>query len=215
MNFNDLEDLIECDKEPLLSLNPLHLKLDPLLSSSFPLFDSPPSSSHSSSVPSSPSSFSTFSSSASSIRKRVKSSMKHKEPFEINHSSDDETFELCSMQRRRKKKKYYKSNSSVSQSNSTDDTASERPALSLKDPMMSISHSPSHFSNDLSNYMDQMFFSSSQYLTCSLTAEDNIDFLKCTILKTEYDNDDDHDWLDDDRRWSKCKKKKWRKMKVP
>lgn len=47
--------------------------------------------------------------------------------------------------------------------------------------MMSTSHSPLHFSNDLNNYMDHMFFSS------SLSADDSIDL--CTILKTEYDGE--------------------------
>jgi hypothetical protein len=164
INFNELEDLIDCETE--LKLN------DPLLSS-FPLFDSPPSSSHSDSVPSSPSSISTVSSSG----KRSKNSTKHKEsPFELHLSSDDE-FDLSDSQRRRKKNKYY--NNSSDRSN----------ALNLKDPMMSASHSPSHFSTDLNNYMDHMFFSSSQYLEPSLSADDSIDL--CTILKTEYDNDHD------------------------
>lgn len=158
INLNELEDLIDCEKE---------LKLDPLLSS-FPLFDSPPSSSHSNSIPSSPSSISTV----SSTSKRSKNSTMHKElPFELSLTSDDD-FDKCDTQRRRKKNKYYNSNS---------DRAS---ALNLKDPMMSASHSPSHFSTDL---MDHMFFSSSQYLSPSLSADDSIDL--CTILKTEYDNE--------------------------
>lgn len=157
INLNELEDLIDCEKE--LKLN------DPLLSS-FQLFDSPPSSSHSDSIPSSPSSISTTSSSS----KRSKNM-----PFELHQSSDDD-FDVCNTQRRRKKNKYY--------SNSNSDRAS---ALNLKDPMMSASHSPSHFSNDLNNYMDHMFFSSSQYLSPNLSADDSIDL--CTILKTEYDTD--------------------------
>lgn len=162
ISLNELEDLIDCEKE--LKLN------DPLLSS-FQLFDSPPSSSHSNSIPSSPSSISTV----SSTSKRSKSTSSSKQsPFELHHSSDDD-FDVSNSQRRRKKNKYYNSNS---------DRAS---ALNLKDPMMSASHSPSHFSNDLSNYMDHMFFSSSQYLSPSLSADDSIDL--CTILKTEYDNE--------------------------
>lgn len=160
INLNELEDLIDCEKE--LKLN------DPLLSS-FQLFDSPPSSSHSNSIPSSPSSISTV----SSTSKHSKTSSKQS-PFELHQSSDDD-FELRDTQRRRKKNKYY---------NSTSDRTS---ALNLKDPMMSASHSPSHFSNDLNNYMDHMFFSPSQYLSPSLEADDSIDL--CTILKTEYDND--------------------------
>lgn len=158
INLNELEDLIDCEKE--LKLN------DPLLSS-FQLFDSPPSSSHSDSIPSSPSSISTTSSSS----KRSKNSKQS--PFELHHSSDDD-FDVCEKKRRRKKNKYY--------NNNNDRTS----ALNLKDPMMSASHSPSHFSNDL-NYMDHMFFSSTQYLSASLSADDSIDL--CTILKTEYDND--------------------------
>lgn len=158
INLNELEDLIDCGKE--LKLN------DPLLSS-FQLFDSPPSSSHSNSVPSSPSSVSTTSSSS----KRSKNSKQSL--FELNQSSDDD-FDVCEKQRRRKKNKYHNSNSDRSS------------ALNLKDPMMSASHSPSHFSNDLS-YMDHMFFSSSQYLSPSLSADDSIDL--CSMLKTEYDND--------------------------
>jgi hypothetical protein len=159
ISLNELEDLIDCEKE--LKLN------DPLLSS-FQLFDSPPSSSHSNSIPSSPSSISTV----SSTSKRSKSSKQS--PFEMHHCSDDD-FDVSDTQRRRKKNKYYNSNS--------DRTS----ALNLKDPMMSASHSPSHFSNDLNNYMDHMFFSSSQYLSPSLSADDSIDL--CTILKTEYDNE--------------------------
>lgn len=164
-NSSELEDLIDCEKE--LKLN------DPLLSS-FPLFDSPPSSAHSNSVPSSPSSISTV----SSTSKRSKSSTKHKlSPFELHLSSDDDDddFDMSNTQRRRKKNKYYNSNS--------DRTST----LNLKDPMMSASHSPSHFSNDLNNYMDHMFFSSSQYLSPSLSADDSIEL--CTMLKTEYDNE--------------------------
>lgn len=159
INFNELEDLIDCEKE--LKLN------DPLLSS-FQLFDSPPSSSHSNSIPSSPSSISTV----SSTSKRSKSSKQS--PFEMHQSSDDDFDAMHDTQRRRKKNKYY---------NSSSDRTS---ALNLKDPMMSASHSPSHFSNDLNNYMDHMFFSSSQYLS-TLSADDSIDL--CTILKTEYDNE--------------------------
>lgn len=158
INFNELEDLIGCEKE--LKLN------DPLLSS-FQLFDSPPSSSHSNSIPSSPSSISTV----SSTSKRSKSSKQS--PFEMHQSSDEDFDVMHDTQRRRKKNKYYNS----------DRTS----ALNLKDPMMSASHSPSHFSNDLNNYMDHMFFSSSQYLSASLSADDSIDL--CTILKTEYDNE--------------------------
>jgi hypothetical protein len=160
--LNELEDLIECEKE--MKLN------DPLLSS-FPIFDTPPSSSHSNSIPSSPSSIS----SVSSTSKRSKSSTKLKEsPFELHLSSDDE-FEVDTTERRRKKNKYYSS-----------DRSSEL-SLNLKDPMMSSSHSPPHFTTDL-NYMDHMFFSSSQYLEPSLSADDSIDL--CTIL-----NDNDHDMM--------------------
>lgn len=162
INLNELEDLIDCEKE--LKLN------DPLLSS-FQLFDSPPSSSHSGSVPSSPSSISTV----SSTSKRSKCSSRKQSPFEMHQSSDDD-FDVCDAQRSRKKNKYYNS--------SSDQTTTLN--LNLKDPMMSASHSPSHFSNDLS-YMDHMFFSSSQYLASSLSADDSIDL--CTILKTEYDNE--------------------------
>lgn len=160
INLNELEDLIECEKE--LKLN------DPLLSS-FPLFDTPPSSSHSNSIPSSPSSIS------SSTSKRSKCSTKLKESaFELNLSSDDE-FDLGESQRRRKKNKYYSSDRSSGLN------------LNLKDPMMSSSHSPPHFTADL-NYMDHMFFSSSQYLEPSLSADDSIDL--CTIL-----NDNGHDMM--------------------
>lgn len=163
INLNELEDLIDCEKE--LKLN------DPLLSS-FQLFDSPPSSSHSNSVPSSPSSISTV----SSTSKRSKTSSKQS-PFELHLSSDDDDdFDACDKQRRRKKNKYY--NSSSDRSSALN--------LNLKDPMMSTSHSPSHFSSDL-NYMDHMFFSSSQFLSSSLSADDSIDL--CTILKTEYDHE--------------------------
>ena len=156
--------MIECEKE--LKLN------DPLLSS-FPLFDTPPSSSHSDSIPSSPSSIS----SVSSTSKRSKSSAKHKElAFELNLSSDDE-FDENESQPRRKKNKYFSSSDKTSVL-----------SLNLKDPMMSSSHSPPHFTSDL-NYMDNIFFSSSQYLEPSLSADDSIDL--CTILKTEYDNDHD------------------------
>lgn len=164
INLNELDDFIDCEKE--LKLN------DPLLSS-FQLFDSPPSSSHSNSVPSSPSSISTV----SSTSKRSKSS-KVSSRFEMQQSSDDDDdFDLSNTQRRRKKNKYY--NSSNSDRTSTLN-------LNLKDPMMSASHSPSHFSNDL-NYMDQMFFSSSHFLASSLSADDSIDL--CTILKSEYDSE--------------------------
>lgn len=161
--MSELDDLIDCEKE--LKLN------DPLLSS-FQLFDSPPSSSHSDSVPSSPSSIST----ASSTSKRSKSSKKSSRFETLLSSDDDDDFDLCDTQRRRKKNRYYNS--------SSDRTSALN--LNLKDPMMSASHSPSHFSNDL-NYMDQMFFSSSQYLASSLSPDDSIDL--CTILKTEYDNE--------------------------
>jgi len=106
---------------------------------------------------------------------------------------DDDDFELCDTQqqkRRRKKNKYYSNSSSNnSSSNNNSITTTTASSLNLKDPMMSASHSPSHFSNDLNNYMDHMFFSSSQFL--SMSADDSIDL--CTILKTEsalgYDND--------------------------
>ena len=197
INLAELEDLIECDTE--LKFN------DPLLSS-FPLFDTPPSSSHSNSVPSSPSSISTDSTSSS---KRTRLSKNYQQqfketPFELSQTTDDDDdndddFDL-SKEKQRYKSKRNKLNSSISTSNnsinsssSSNTNSNERTsALSLKDPMMmSASHSPSHFSSDLSSYMDQMFFSSSQYLSPGLAADDTIDL--CTILKTEsalgYDND--------------------------
>jgi hypothetical protein len=204
INLNALEDLIECDTE--LKLN------DPLLS--FPLFDTPPSSSHSNSIPSSPSSISTESSSSSTNNssnnnnknnKRTRSNKNHHDDhhqfnqslsFEINPSSDDDDddddFDFGNEKRRHKKRsKNYSSASSIV-SNASSSTSERSNALSLKDPMMmSASHSPSHFSSDLSSYMDQMFFSSSQFLSPCLAADDSIDL--CSILKTEnslgYDND--------------------------
>ncbi|KAG5679465.1 hypothetical protein PVAND_009030 [Polypedilum vanderplanki] len=192
INLTELESLIDCDTD--LKLN------DPLLSS-FPLFDTPPSSSHSNSIPSSPSSISTVSSSSKRRRTTLSSSSKHQYKQSTSFlSSDDEDvidddFDEKS-RHKHKKNKYYSSNSSTSanaSNNSGSCNISERSsALSLKDPMMmSASHSPAHFTSDLSSYMDQMFFSSSQYLSPSLAADDTIDL--CTILKTEnplgYDND--------------------------
>lgn len=143
---------------------------DPLLSS-FPLFDSQPPSSHNSSIPSSPSSISTTDSTSSKRSRKHKSSS----PFNFHHSSDDD-FDICEPRRRKTRNKSVESKTS----------------LSLRDPMMmSTSHSPSHFSSDLCSYMDQMFFSSSHYLSPSLAADDTIDL--CSILKTEntlgYDRD--------------------------
>lgn len=176
------EDSRHCEKD--LKLN------DPLLSSSqCYLFDSPPSSSHSNSIPSSPSSIS----SASSAGKRSK----HKQlsQFELHQSSDDDDdddFDMCSTPLRRKKNKYF-NNTCAKDKRKSDEKEKDREtwdafsydtkdtSISLKDPMMSTSHSPLHFSNDLSNYMDHMFFSS------SLSADDSIDL--CTILKTEYDGE--------------------------
>lgn len=182
--MDDLDDLIDCDKE--LKLN------DPLLS--FPLFDTPPSSSHSSSVPSSPSSMSsTTTTSSSPASKRSKRSCVKESMFELSFGSDDD-FDSGNdeSQRRRKKNKYHSStstssshSSSIECTNSNKNERTSEAALNLKDPMMSTSHSPSHFSNDLS-YMDSMFFSS-QYLSPSLSADDSIDL--CAILKTEYDHD--------------------------
>lgn len=199
INLAELEDLIECDTE--LKFN------DPLLSS-FPLFDTPPSSSHSNSIPSSPSSISTDSTSSSKRTRLSKNYHQQDEfkdmPFELSQTTDDDDdndddFDL-NKEKQRYKSKRNKLNSSISNSTSTSNNSSssntnsnERTsALSLKDPMMmSASHSPSHFSSDLSSYMDQMFFSSSQYLSPGLAADDTIDL--CTILKTEsalgYDND--------------------------
>lgn len=190
INMDDLDDLIDCDKE--LKLN------DPLLS--FPLFDTPPSSSHSSSVPSSPSSMSSspsVTSSSPASKRSKRSCVKDSSTFELSFGSDDE-FDIDSgndekRQQKRKKIKYHSSTSTSSQSsneciniNINDNRNDHRTsALNLKDPMMSTSHSPSHFSNDL-NYMDSMFFSS-QYLSPSLSADDSIDL--CAILKTEYDHD--------------------------
>lgn len=180
--MDDLDDLIDCDKE--LKLN------DPLLS--FPLFDTPPSSSHSSSVPSSPSSMSSTTTSSSPASKRSKRSCVKESMFELSFGSDDD-FDSGNdeSQSRRKKNKYHSSTSTSSHSSiecTSSNNRNERTsdvALNLKDPMMSTSHSPSHFSNDLS-YMDSMFFSS-QYLSPSLSADDSIDL--CAILKTEYDHD--------------------------
>jgi hypothetical protein len=196
INLTELENLIECDTE--LRLN------DPLLSS-FPLFDTPPSSSHSNSIPSSPSSISTTSSS-SKRRKTTTTSLqqqqqqqhqyKHSASFLSSDDDDDDgddDFDVSHEKSRHKNKKntYFSSKTSAS---ATDNCSiGERSsALSLKDPMMmSASHSPAHFSSDLSSYMDQMFFSSSQYLSPSLAADDTIDL--CSILKTEnslgYDSD--------------------------
>ncbi|CRK86171.1 CLUMA_CG000029, isoform A [Clunio marinus] len=154
INLNELGDFIEYEKD----LN------DPLLSS-IPLFNTPPSSSHSDSVPSSPSSIS--SSSFSSKISKVKQN-----PFELLQSSDDD-FELCNIEKQRTSK------SVISNSNRTS-------SLNLKDPMMSASHSPTPLPIELNNYMDHMFCSSSQYLPSVLPIE-NIDL--CSILKTEYDSD--------------------------
>jgi hypothetical protein len=185
--LTDLESLIECDTD--LRLN------DPLLSS-FPLFDTPPSSSHSNSIPSSPSSISTVSSSGK--RRKVTSPQQHqyKQSFLSSDDDDeahDDDFDVCHEKSRHKSKKnkYYSGSGSNSGAASASNCNGSS-TLSLKDPMMmSASHSPSHFSSDLSSYMDQMFFSSSQYLSPSLAADDTIDL--CTILKTEnplgYDND--------------------------
>lgn len=198
INLEELEDLIECDTELKFS--------DPLLSS-FPIFDTPPSSSHSNSIPSSPSSISTDSTSSS---KRTRLSKNYHEepfkdmPFELGQTTDDDddhddNFDL-NKEKQRYKNKRNKFNSSMINSSASNNSSSNNntnsnertSALSLKDPMMmSASHSPSHFSSDLSSYMDQMFFSSSQYLSPGLAADDTIDL--CTILKTEsalgYDND--------------------------
>ena len=169
---------MDCDKT--LKLN------DPLLSS-FPIFDSPHSSSQSSSAstPSSPSSTSSFISTDSSTNRTnhtIKNKAKH--PYQLplhsdedndddnDNDNDNDVEEINS--RRRKKNKYFNSELSSTLN------------LNLKDPMMSASpmHSPPHFStNDFQmNYMDHMFFSS-QYLSSSLTADDSIDL--CTILKSE------------------------------
>lgn len=160
INLSELDD-------PDLILN------DPLLSS-FPLFDTPPPSSHhSNSTPSSPSSIST----ASTTSKRSSSSRHKNSPsFNFQASSDDDEFDVCEPRKLRKRNK-----NSESRTN----------ALSLRDPMMSASHSPTHFSSDLCSYMDQMFFSSSQFFSPGLAADDTIDL--CSILKTEnslgYDRD--------------------------
>jgi hypothetical protein len=118
------------------------------------------------------------------------------------HASSDDDFDICeTSQRSRKKNKYHSCNKSdkdgissgtISISTTTASSLERTSTLSQKDPMMmSASHSPSHFSSDLSSYMDQMFFSSSQYLSPSLSADDTIDL--CSILKTEnslgYDSD--------------------------
>lgn len=143
--------------------------------SSFPLFDTPPPSSHhSNSIPSSPSSIST----ESSTSKRSRSSRHKNSPsFNFQPSSDDE-FDVCEPRKLRKRNK----SGSESRTNAFE---------SLRDPMMSASHSPTHFSSDLCSYMDQMFFSSSQFFSPSLAADDTIDL--CSILKTEnslgYDRD--------------------------
>lgn len=163
---------MDCDKE--LKLN------DPLLSS-FPMFNSPHSS-QSTSVPSSPSSISTD----SSTSKRYKSSKKHQKssPYQRQHTTDDEDDEeIDDQQRQRKKNKYHNTSSCT-------DISDRSNALSLKDPMMSASHSPPHFSNDLNTYVDHMFFSS-QYLSPSLSSDDTIDL--CTILKSENPLEYDHD----------------------
>ncbi|CAO1366785.1 unnamed protein product [Diamesa serratosioi] len=186
INLDEIEDLMDCDKTLKLS--------DPLLSS-FPIFDSPHSSSQSSSAstPSSPSSTSSFISTDSS-NQRTNHSTKHKakHPYQLHlqlHSDDEDNDDdddnnndndndndnvKETNSRRRKKNKYFNSELSSTLN------------LNLKDPMMSASplHSPPHFStNDFQmNYMDHMFFSS-QYLSSSLTADDSIDL--CTILKSE------------------------------
>lgn len=165
---------MDCDKA--LKLN------DPLLSS-FPIFDSPHSSSQSSSAstPSSPSSTSSFiSTDSSSNRTNHTTKHKAKHPYQLqlhsdeDHDDDNDHDVEETNSRRRKKNKYFNSELSSTLN------------LNLKDPMMSASpmHSPPHFStNDFQmNYMDHMFFSS-QYLSSSLTADDSIDL--CTILKSE------------------------------
>lgn len=136
-------------------------------------------------MPSSPSSVS----STSSASKRSK----HKQlsPFELHQSSDDDDdSDICSTPLRKKKNKYFGSaNEREKRRNSEKDRVTwdafpfdtKDSSINLKDPMMSTSHSPLHFSNDLNNYMDHMFFSS------SLSADDSIDL--CTILKTEYDGE--------------------------
>jgi hypothetical protein len=84
-------------------------------------------------------------------------------PFELHQNSDDD-FDMSDTQRRRKKNKYY-------------NDGSDRTSAS-NDPMMSASHSPTHFSNDF--FFGDLF-------SPNLSADDSIDL--CTILKTEYDND--------------------------
>lgn len=139
---------------------------DPLLSS-FPLFDTPPPSSHhSNSIPSSPSSISTESTSSKRSRTSRHKSTTSSSAFNFHPSSDDE-FDICEPRKHKRRAKDV-------------------------DPMMSTSpHSPTHFPSDLCSYMDQMFFSSSQFLSPSLSADDSIDL--CSILKSEnplgYDRD--------------------------
>lgn len=161
---------MDCDKT--LKLN------DPLLST-FPIFDSPHSSSQSfsASTPSSPSSTSSFISTDSSNNRTnhtTKHKAKHSYQLQLHSDEEDNDDVEESNSRRRKKNKYFNSELSSTLN------------LNLKDPMMSASpmHSPPHFStNDFQmNYMDHMFFSS-QYLSSSLTADDSIDL--CTILKSE------------------------------
>lgn len=186
INLTDLDDLIDCDKE--LKLN------DPLLS--FPLFDTPPSSSHSNSVPSSPSSMSSSSSSTAATRTSKRSCVRDS-TFELCFGTDDDysSSNDDNSKRRKKSSKQYSSNSSLHKSCSSvnDDSiivnakADRSNALNLKDPMMSTSHSPSHFTSDL-GCMDTMFFSS-HYLSPSLDDDDSIDL--CSILKTEYNHDSD------------------------
>lgn len=174
LNLNELEDLIDCEKE--LKLN------DPLLSS-FSLFDSPPSSSHSDSIPSSPSSISTV----SSTSKRSKSSTKHKQSsFDIDTDDDSNIEYLTSKKKKyfdrekkneKEREKYYGSDHSIDGSATmlytsmvNDDTDRVTSSFNLKDPMMS-GDSPSHYSNDFMDHMN-MF---------------SMDL--CTILKTEYDDE--------------------------
>ncbi|CAO1305930.1 unnamed protein product [Diamesa hyperborea] len=174
INLDEIEDLMDCDKT--LKLN------DPLLSS-FPIFDSPHSSSQSSSAstPSSPSSTSSFISTDSSTNRTnhtTKHKAKHSYQLQLHSDEDNDDDDNNDVEetnsRRRKKNKYFNSGLTSTLN------------LNLKDPMMSASpmHSPPHFStNDFQmNYMDHMFFSS-QYLSSSLTADDSIDL--CTILKSE------------------------------
>lgn len=168
------DDSRACEKD--LKLN------DPLLSSSqCYLFESPPSSSHSSSIPSSPSSIS----SSSSSGKRSKHKLS---PFEIHQNSDDDDddFVMCTKQLRRKNNKYLIDRERSCEKEKDNETWDSYPydakdsSINIKDPMMSTTHSPLHFLND-NNYMDHMFFST------SLSTDDSIDL--CTILKTEYDGE--------------------------